>query len=204
MTLAVAGSALSVSILGGPVTFVREAGVPFQVAVIAGLSELGFTNESSEVVQDSFVDLPPFPADVGPSNAFGVDDLAIGFGIYLAAKLGDTLISEIGADIYGAKVRPVMARHWERLGRFLGSKTLVATFDHWFDDPGVLVRVDFQVSDSHSLAPDLELVEVALQNASLYIKTHGLTHRLLSYQVIDGRLSTVPTLEWPLPASPSE
>ena len=91
---------LSVSILGGTVGFMREAGMPFQRELMAGLTELGFTNEATDVVEASFPALPPFPTGRQPTAAVGIDDVVVGLGVYLLAKLSDQVISEISSDIF--------------------------------------------------------------------------------------------------------
>jgi len=54
------------SILGGPVSFMREAGFPFQRELIRGLEDRGFADETTPVLEAAFPELPRFPPNLRP------------------------------------------------------------------------------------------------------------------------------------------
>jgi hypothetical protein len=67
-------------------------------------------------------------------------------------------------------------------------------FDHWFDDAGVLVRVEFRVSANSETFLGLDLVPEALKLAATRLHSLGVTHRVMTYTVRDGRLNNEPAL----------
>jgi hypothetical protein len=180
-------------------SFQQDHGLPFQADLIRGLESLGFVNETTAVVENRHPRLPKFPPDQPPRNAIGIDDLLIGFGIYLAVKISDTVIDEISGDIYDGIVRPRLSTFWKQLTATRRGQRLVASFDHWFEGSGVLVRVEFYTSSSTHVPPDVTHVAHALRLAAKYLADKGVTHRVLAFEVRNGRMNDEPRLSEPLP-----
>lgn len=189
---------LSTSILGGPLSAQVDFGLPFQREVVTDLEGLGFHNESTDVVARTFPDAPPFAPDQEPVNTLGLDALAIGFGLFVATKLSEGAITQIGSDVYRTVVKPRVEALWARLRGQNAALPVVATFDHWFDGSRVLVRVVFYARGADPV-PDVELVQQALGIAERHIAAQDVVNRVLTFEVRDGVLSAEPQGSDPLP-----
>jgi hypothetical protein len=88
-------------------------------------------------------------------------------------KLSDAAIDQLAADVYGNIVKPRLAAFWKRAASWR-DKNISLVFDHWFDDAGVLPE--------------------ALKLAATRLHSLGVTHRVMTYTVRDGRLNNEPAL----------
>ncbi len=86
------------------------------------------------------------------------------------------------------------------LGAVAGSaaRSIVVVFDHWYDETGVLVRVEFTSRAPGDEVPDLARVLEACDLAAAHVEEHGVTHRVMAYRVVDGRLDPAPRLAEPV------
>jgi hypothetical protein len=99
---------LVVSYLGSPVTFWREAGLPFQADLMGEFGSVGIENETVSAAEAVYTKAPQFPPERPPTASITVRVL-IGFGLFFGAKLGEKLLDEIGTDLYQKIVRPQIA-----------------------------------------------------------------------------------------------
>ena len=95
-------------------------------------------------------------------------------------------------------VKPRLKSYWSRLTRHSGTRSPALVFDHWFNDPGVLVRVEFRSSAGFAEEPNLALVAAALTLALARVQLHGVTHRVIAFTVTDNILVEQPRLSEPL------
>lgn len=193
-----ADNAMVTSILRGKVSDQRKFGLPFQMEVVGSVEALGIPNQDTDTVARAYPDLPPFPPPVGPTAVFGLDDLLIGIGLFVAAKLTDKAIDAIGTAVYERIVQPAFDRLWDKFSKRNGAQPpIVARFDHWFDGSKVLVRVLVR-SDERDGTPDATLVPAALRRAAEWLRGNPITHRVLTYTVENGELSSQPDLSEPI------
>ncbi len=168
---------------------------------IDGIETIGFPNEDVETTQRRFPELPPFLPDVPPQASIGGEDLLIGFGLYLASKIGEDIVGDIVHDVYEWIVKANLKKLWEKI-RHEGRppRRMTATFDHWFDGSGVLVRVVVHMGSEISPAYDstTTAVAAALRHAVIYLHRHPSTHRVLTYNVQDGHVDAQPMLSEPI------
>lgn len=190
------GKTLSVSVVGGQVSMWEDFGLPFQRDVIGALEELGITNESTDAVMSAYPDLPPFQP-MAPVATFGLEALVVGFGVYLATKISDKAVDELLSKVYIDRVKPALLKLGARLrSRQRTGGVVLARFDHWFDGSKVLVRVCV-----YTVAPetaDPAVVAEALRSAVDWLRTHPVTHRVLTYEVRDGQIPSEPLLSEPV------
>lgn len=191
------GQALSVSVVGGRLSMWEDFGLPFQREVIGALEELGITNESTDNVMSAYPDLPPFQPDVPPVAAFGLEALVVGFGIYLVTKISDKAVDELLSKVYTDRVKPALLKLGARLrSRQVTGDVVLARFDHWFDGSKVLVRVCVYTKTPETA--DTAIVAETLRSAVNWLRTHPVTHRVLTYEVRDGRVPSEPFLSEPV------
>jgi len=188
-------SGLSVSIMGGRLTHLKRIALPFQEDLIHDLQRVGFRNEDTATVEAAFPRLPPFPPNRGPTASITAEQVLVGFGVYLSVRLADGVIGALATDLYGKVVKVAFSRLRVRVNQSEKPPPVHAVFDHWFDHPGVLVRV--VVHDAAGTSPH-EHVPVALWQALAWLAAHGVTHRVLTFQVRDGRLDLAPELAVPV------
>lgn len=187
---------LYVSMLHGPTTYYRDAGIPFHREVVSVLGELDIVEETTAAIEDIYPDLPPFPAKRGPVASVELTELAVGLGLYLAGALGNGAVDQLVEKVYERAVRPALSRCWKKLIQHR-HRSIMVVFDHWYDETGVLVRVEFLSRNPDEAVPDLALVLRARTLAIEYIQEHGLTHRVMAYRS--------PTVIWiRCPGWPSE
>lgn len=193
--------------LGGRSSYVRELGLPFLTDVVGGIEAIGFADEDVETTQKRFPELPPFPPDVRPQADITGAALLIGFGLYMASTISNAIVSAIGHDIYEQIVKPNLKKLVERARNEGRPSRTIATFDHWFDGSGVLVRVIVDLGAENDPAEDqtTTAVAAALRLAVTYLGSHPITHRVLTYSVNAGHVDPRPMLSepiQPLPSSP--
>ena len=175
----------------------EDFGLPFQREVIGALEELGITNESTDNVMSAYPDLPPFQPDVPPVAAFGLEALVVGFGIYLVTKISDKAVDELLSKVYTDRVKPALLKLGARLrSRQVTGDVVLARFDHWFDGSKVLVRVCVYTKTPETA--DTAIVAETLRSAVNWLRTHPVTHRVLTYEVRDGRVPSEPFLSEPV------
>ena len=189
------------SVLGGRTSNVKELGLPFLRDVVGGIEAIGFPNENAETTRQRFPELPPFPQDVPPQAGIGGQDLLVGFGLYLASKIGEDIIGNIVHDVYERIVKGGLKKLWEKIRREdRPPRRMTATFDHWFDGSGVLVRVVVHLRSETSPVEDpaTAAVAAALRHAAVYLRGNQVTHRVLTYHVHDGHVDRLPMLSEPV------
>jgi hypothetical protein len=191
---------LIVCVLAGRLSYQKELGLPFLMEVVAEAEPIGFRNEDVDTTQRQFPSLPPFPPDVLPQATIGGEDLLIGFGLYIASKIGEGIIGDLAHDIYERIVKASLRRLWEKHRQEGDPLQVTATFDHWFDGSGVLVRVVVHSGPTADTDGTLttSAVTAALHQAVAYLRTHPVTHRVMTYEVHDGRVGQLPTLSEPI------
>ncbi|MEV5961856.1 hypothetical protein AB0L70_08830 [Kribbella sp. NPDC051952] len=195
--LAVDGS-MVVGIIGGKLHDFREVGLPFQQEVIPALEGLGITNEDGGTVEARYPDAPPFPPQQGPKATILIEGALIGLGLYLVKKLVEPTIEGLGKQIYEQIVQPALERLWSRMRQQKGvQRPVTAQFDHWFDGSKVLVRVLIRC-DQNAETPNAAVVTAALHSAAEWLQHNPVTHRVLTYEVADGKLPSKPKLSEPI------
>jgi hypothetical protein len=138
---------------------------------------------------------------VPPSAGIGSPDLLIGFGIYLASKIGEDIVGDIVHDIYERIVKGNLKKLWQKIrGDDHPPRQMMATFDHWFDGSGVLVRVVVYLPTEAAPYEDATTTAVAaaLRQAVVYLREQPVTHRVLTYEVHDGHVDPQPMLSEPI------
>ena len=190
--------ALCVSILGGRISMQKEIGLPFQRDVIGALEELGITNESTIAVGSAYPDLPPFAPNTPPVATLGLESLIIGFGLYLATKASDKAVDELLSQVYTDRVQPALRRLGDRLRshRAHSGEPMLTRFDHWFDGSKVLVRICIYTEAPETA--DSVLVAEVLRLAVSWLNSHPVTHRVLTYEVREGKIPAEPLLSEPV------
>jgi hypothetical protein len=186
--------ALVTCMVGGKSWDISEVGTPFHQDVVPALERLGFTNENGPAVEALYPDLPPFPPDREPRATFLIDGALIGLGFYLVKTLAEPTISGLGEQIYKQIVQPALDRLWSKMRNDKSQRPVVVQLDHWFDGSKVLVRVVVRCAKDDP-APDLDVVvRSALRSAAQWLQGNPVTHRVLSYEVQDGQIPSVPKL----------
>lgn len=186
--------------LGGRSSYIEELGLPFSKDIVSGIEAIGVPHEDRETTQRRFPEAP-LPPDVPPQAGIGGEDLWIGFGLYLASKIAESIIGDIVHDVYERIVKPNLKKLWEKIRRDgHPPRRMTATFDHWFDGSGVLVRVLVDMGSEMSPGEDstTTAVAAALRHAVTYLRGHPITHRVLTYNVRDGHVDPQPTLSEPI------
>ncbi|WP_344213422.1 hypothetical protein [Kribbella sancticallisti] len=192
------GDALIIGMTGGNSHDIDELGIPFQTEVGLSVGDLGLTlADDTASIEDSFPSLPPFP--VFRPRASGLEIAAlVGFGVYLAKKLSDPTIDALGEQLYAKVVGPAVRKLWGKMRRGeIPARAVISRFDHWFDGSGVLVRVVI-VSDRGADAPDIDVIPAALRQAAEWLQSNAVTHRVLTYEIIGGRIPATPRLSEPI------
>ena len=179
----------------------REAGIPFQIDLTGGLKAVGIESESVSVAEKVIPASSRTPQrHLRTTNSITLTTLVIGFVVSVAAELGNKFLDELGTDLYQKRS---FGLRWLDIGSscliHAENSQLVTTFDHWFDQTGVLVRVEFYASQIWDDQPDVLLVDRALREAVKYVSANGVTHRVISFEVRDGVLDITPQLLAALP-----
>lgn len=183
-----------VGVLGGRLTFQEQLGLPFAQEVAAALAELGITNETTTVVENRYPRLPKFQHDVPPVAALGLEDLVIGFGLYIAGVLSDATAGKVVDHVYEACVQPALDNLQAKMRTLVNRpRNTRVLMDHWFDGSAVLVRMDFHVAEGDEY-PSEASVRTALLEAARWITRNPITHRVLTFEVKGGRVLMPPTL----------
>lgn len=112
--------------------------------------------------------------------------------------MSDKAVDEILSKVYADRVQPALQRLGARLrSHGMRSDELVLTrFDHWFDGSKVLVRICI-----YTKAPgtaDSAVVAQVLRLAVNWLKSHPVTHRVLTYEVREGNIPAAPLLSEPV------
>jgi hypothetical protein len=186
-------------VVGGQLSHLKELGIPFEADLIADIEAIGFQGEDAAETRRQYPQVPPFPAE-RPYAAFGLDDLLVGFGLYLASKITDKIISDIIHDVYEQIVKANLKKLWEKLRHEPRPPSqTIAMLDHWFDGSGVLVRVAVHLQpDTTNEDSTTNSVATALRQAVTYLHGHPITHRVLTYDVYDGHVEPQPRLSEPI------
>jgi hypothetical protein len=189
---------MTVSVLGGRLTFQQDLGLPFAKDVVAALEEFGLANQDTATVESAYRDLPKFEPDLPPTAALGLDDLVVGLGIYLAGALTDATIGAVVDELYQRRIQPALARLWSRIRSSKHRpETTRVLLDHWFDGSGVLVRIEFSSSPGGSV-PTSETVRSCLKQAAEWISRNPRTHRVLTFTADHGAIQADPRLSEPI------
>lgn len=189
---------LMVGVLGGRLTFQEELGLPFAKEVAASLGDLGIENVTTTVVENRYPRLPRFEPDVPPVASLGLEDLIIGFGMYVAGALSDATAGRLVDHVYEACVQPALDNLKAKMRTLVNRpRTTRVLLDHWFDGSGVLVRMDFHVADGDEY-PSGAIVRTVLLEAVRWITRNPTTHRVLTFEVKGGHVSLPPKLSEPI------
>lgn len=187
-----------VTIMGGKLTFQKDLALPALKEIVPAIEAQGLPNEPDYIASE-FGPVPLYPVPKGPTNTFGFDDLVVGLGLYLAGRIGETGVQRLIDRLYDRQVQPVLEQMWQKIRRSRRPplKTRMV-FDHWFNRSGVLVRTIILIEPEAENIDVRSLVAQTLEQATHYIHKHPVTHRVLTYEVIDGRLTGVPILTEPV------
>jgi hypothetical protein len=179
----------------GNAEFFRDFAAPFVELVGPAFSAAGMVESSEDVIFESFP-AAPRPRTKVPLNDLNTEFI-VGVAVYFAAKLPDAALDAALADLYENRVKPAVARFWSSATSRM-RKNAVVRFDHWIDESGVLLRIEFRPKDEGQAAPDLDLVLEAVRRAEEHILELGLTHRVMTYSVVDGELEAKVRLSEPI------
>jgi hypothetical protein len=190
--------AMVIGSIGGRLSYMKELALPFQEEVIPKLEDLGLIEADPREAKDSYPDSIERGTGAGPQNAFGIDDVLIGLAIYLGPKIADALIGDIVSEVYKSVVTPALNKLWGKIRkRKQPPQRISTTFDHWFDGSKVLIRVTFR-STALGPAPDHDLVRIALRDAAKRVQQGAVTHRVMTYEIVDGVLGSDPKFSEPV------
>jgi hypothetical protein len=187
-------------VLGGRLSYVDELGLPFETDLVAAADAIGFQITDVAETRCRYPNLPPYPEE-RPRAGLGGEDLLIGFGLFLASRIGEDIVEDVVHDVYERIVKANLKKLWEKLRHEPGRPPeMTATFDHWFDGSGVVVRVVVHLGSENSGGEDstTSAVAAALRQAVIYLHGHPITHRVLTYHVHDGSVARLPTLSEPI------
>jgi hypothetical protein len=81
----------------------------------------------------------------------------VGVAVYLATKLSDAAL----ADLYESRLKPAVAACWLRATSRMRRHTVVR-LDHWLDEFGILLRIEFLAGTGGENPPDRALAVEAI------------------------------------------
>lgn len=177
--------AMFTGLVAGNADFIRDVAAPYVGDVSAALASAGLVEATSDAdLSVAFGTLPAFPSRTAIAGAG--HDLMIGIGLYFSFKAVDVVVEAMLVDLYDSRIKPATSRLWATMSDRIRRRTVVR-FDHWFDDPGLLVRVECKTR-IHGGEPQFDLVSEAVRRALAAVDQQGLTHRVLTFVVLDGEL----------------
>lgn len=164
------------------------------------LDEAGFGNTDREYIRENFSPLSRtfYPSETKFYNSAVLGEIAIGAILYIGTSVGQWIISKLCDEVY-EKVGGAEGMVGRLLGRLRRSDGVVTTvFDHWFDESGVLVRIECRLREGDPTDVVDALIPVALRRAGAWIEDHGITHRVVKYRIERGALADHPELSQPV------
>jgi hypothetical protein len=173
----------------GSTSFRRELASPFLQDAVASLVQEESPSNYEYPIK--------FAKDIetNPTAMFGVDDAIVGIALFYRTPIGQWAFGRFCDEVWDKKIRPALRKLFlRRKEEGAGDRALTFSFGAWFDTDRVYIQVIATLRQGEDATKIEDLVPEAFRHALSWIENHGVQSPVLVYRIVDGNLSSYPTL----------
>ncbi|HVA54106.1 MAG TPA: hypothetical protein VNF05_11420 [Acidimicrobiales bacterium] len=173
----------------GTNSFRRDLAYPFLEDAVGSLVQEGPASTYEYPIK--------FAKDVEtrPTAMLGVNEAIIGISLFYRTPIGQWAFGRFCDEVWDEKIRPAMRKLFlRRKEEGTGEGALTLSFGAWFNTDRVFIQVIATLNKGEDAKGIDDLVPEAFRSALTWIEQHGVQAPVLVYRIIDGNLSSYPTL----------